>query len=58
MYLIFCEYDYYCQGWEEASGYFLIYADSFELACTKLCQQGSDDPSAKAFRNFKNCTIK
>ena len=57
MYLIFCEYDEYCQGWEATSGYFLVYADSFEAACNKLSQCYSP-LDYTAFRNFKDCTIK
>lgn len=35
-FLIHCKYEYYCQGWEETHGYFLVTAESFEKACRKL----------------------
>ena len=34
--LISCYYEYYCQGWEETHGYFLVRADTFSAACEKL----------------------
>jgi hypothetical protein len=56
MYLIYCDYDTWCQGWEEASGYFLVSADSFGQACEKLqtCSKFQDKTN---FRNFDDCTI-
>lgn len=50
-YLIRCVYDYYCQGYEETFGYFLVKASSFENACIKI---GNKVANA---REFENCTI-
>jgi hypothetical protein len=36
LWLIACSYDEYCQGYERNSGYWLVYADSFEQACEML----------------------
>jgi len=35
-FLIECHYEYYCQGYEDTYGSFLVYAASFEEACLKL----------------------
>jgi len=32
-FLIYCTYEYYCQGYEDTQGYWLVTARSFELAC-------------------------
>lgn len=52
-YLIYCEYDYYCQGWEATRGYFLVYADSFEEAVSKLKSSGL----AENVRHERNMTV-
>lgn len=35
-YLVYCEYDYYCQGTESTYGYFLVEATHWEDACNKV----------------------
>ena len=57
MYLIYCDYDTWCQGWEPASGYFLVEANSFEHACEKL-QGCTTFTNKQDFRNFDDCTVK
>ena len=54
--LIFCEYDHYCQGWETVSGSFLVYSDTFENACAKLHRLGMTIEAENA-RNFRNLTL-
>jgi hypothetical protein len=49
--LVRCEYDYYCQGWEDTYGYFLVYADSFKDSCSKLAKR------LKNARHFEDCTV-
>lgn len=51
LFLLFCDYEYYCQGYENTYGYFLVYAEDFADACTKLKRE---IPSA---HNIKNKTI-
>lgn len=55
-YLIYCDYDYYCQGMEKASGYRLVVAETFEHACNKLYAM-TDGFNFSNPRNFKNMTI-
>ena len=50
-FLIYCQYDYYCQGTESTWGYFLVSSYSFEQACMKIVR---DIPGA---RDFENKTI-
>ena len=50
-YLINCEHEVFCQGYERVREDFLIYADSFERACDKL-YNSLEDP-----RFFENKTI-
>jgi hypothetical protein len=50
-YLIQCRYEYYCQGYEETFGYFLVYAKSFEEGCNKLSK------ILQNAHNFENMTI-
>ena len=50
-FLVLCRYEYYCQGYEEAWGYFLVEADTFDIACSKLKKQ------LQNARDFKNHTI-
>jgi len=50
-YLINCEHEIFCQGFERVREDFLIYADSFERACDKL-YKSLEDP-----RFFENKTI-
>ena len=54
--LVECTYDYWCQGWEDTRGYFLVYADSYETACDKVigltATKGVNNP-----RDFENKTI-
>jgi len=54
--LIECDYDHWCQGWEKAHGLFLVRADSFEAACVKL-EAGFRTAVRENPRNFINCTI-
>ena len=35
-FLIHCTYEYYCQGYEDTQGYWLVTANSFEDACEIL----------------------
>ena len=35
-YLLYCQYEVYCQGFEDEWGYFLVYANSQEEAERKL----------------------
>lgn len=52
-YLIYCQYDYYCQGTESTWGYFLVYAGTYEDALCKLqTSKLVENP-----RNFQNKTI-
>lgn len=50
-YLISCWYTVYCQGSEEAFGYFLVRARDYQEALNKL-RNKLEDP-----RDFHNCTI-
>lgn len=50
-YLISCYYEYFCQGWEETFGYFLVNADCWENACEKL------NKKLRNPRDFVNCNI-
>ena len=50
-FLISCDYEYYCQGFEETYGYFLVSASTFEEACKKLESNLSDAT------NFHNCNV-
>lgn len=50
-FLVYCQYDYYCQGIESTWGYFLVEATHFEDACNKIrCHKANT-------RNFENRTI-
>jgi hypothetical protein len=51
MYLVEFHYDAYCQGWEDAWTFVLVYANSFEEACAKI-KEDYDNAS-----QFKNKTI-
>lgn len=50
-YLIKFVYDSYCQGYEDATEYALVYAVYFEDACKKIQAQ------YKNARDFENLTI-
>lgn len=50
-FLIFCEYDYYCQGIESTWGYFLVEATHYENACNKVRTR------VEKARNFEDRTI-
>jgi len=52
-YLISCDYEYYCQGYEWTNGIVLVHADSFEQACQKII----DNKDYYHAENFKNLTI-
>lgn len=55
-FLIYCEYDYDCQGMDDTFGYFLVRAKSFEEACRKL-KAREDNYFFSNPRNFQNHTI-
>jgi hypothetical protein len=50
-FLIYCTYEYYCQGYEDTQGYFLVTATSFEEAC------GIIRINLRNARNFENKTL-
>lgn len=50
-FLIQCRYEYYCQGYEDTYGYFLVYAKSYDEACAKLSKK------LRNARSFENMTI-
>lgn len=50
-YLVYCEYDYYCQGIESTYGYFLVEATHWEDACNKV------RANVENARNFENKNI-
>lgn len=35
-FLVYCHYDYYCQGTDDTWGYFLVKARTFQEACRKV----------------------
>ena len=51
MILVECTWDHYCQGYEDASGYFLVKARDFEEACRKL------EVKLYNARDFRNQTV-
>ena len=51
LYLIKFTYDHYCQGYEDAVEYLLVYASSFEVACEKIPHK------YRCARDFENLTI-
>ena len=51
VYLINCDYEEWCQGWDNVNGYFLVYAPSFDEACSYL------ENELRKPQNFRNCTI-
>jgi hypothetical protein len=44
-------YTYWCQGWEETTGYVLVYAKDFDEAIIKIKAQYHEAS------NFENCTL-
>ena len=50
-FLVCCNYDEYCQGYEETWGYFLVTASSFKDAVKKL-KKKLVNPD-----NFKDCDV-
>lgn len=50
-YLIKFTYEYYCQGYEEATESVLVYAYSFEQACSYISMKYNDT------KNFENMTM-
>ncbi len=50
-FLISFTYDGYCQGYEEMNETLLVYAESFDDACTKISYKRANP------RNFKNLTL-
>lgn len=50
-FLVYCQYDYYCQGIESTWGYFLVTAKTFAEACAKV-QENEENA-----RDFENKTI-
>jgi len=55
-FLVFCEFDTFCQGWERDWGYFLVLASDFPFACTKL-KEHSIDKGENNPRGFRNHTV-
>jgi len=55
-YLIFCEWDYYCQGWDDTYGYFLVTADTFSQACAKVVKH-LEEQGMRNVRGFENRTV-
>lgn len=54
MYLVYFEYDHYCQGYEDAHERILVRdAESFDEACRQIMTNGEWERP----RNFKNKTI-
>ena len=51
-FLVYCEYEYYCQGMEKTWGYFLVTAPDFETACDKVYVK-----TKHSARHFENMTI-
>jgi len=37
-FLIYCTYEYYCQGYEDTQGYYLVTATNFDEACEIIKQ--------------------
>ena len=50
-FLVYCNYDEYCQGYEETWGYFLVTASSFKDAVEKL-KKKLVNPD-----NFRDCNV-
>ena len=61
MYLIQFDYEYYCQGWEDAVMIVLVRnATSFEDACKQILEKSVDFAHAREWtnpKNFVNLTI-
>lgn len=54
MFLVQFEYEYYCQGWEWATGYVLVKnVRTFEEAVLKI----KNTKKYESAKNFKNLTI-
>lgn len=51
-YLISCTHQTYCQGWENCTEDFLVYAESYERACTIL------EENLNHVVGFRNKTLK
>ena len=50
-FLVYCTYEYYCQGYEDTQGYFLVTAKTFEEAC------GIIQENVRNARDFENKTL-
>ena len=57
-FLISCNFEEYCQGWEETYGWFLVRAETYEQACFKLrTALGEGTTDTRNVHNFRNCTV-
>ena len=57
MFLIECDYTYYCQGAEDGHGFFLVAAIDFESAVFKLRDRYSKSQEIWDIRECKDRTI-
>jgi hypothetical protein len=52
--LISCQYDFYSKGWSNITGHFLVSANSFEEACSKITEFMSDHSGMKNPTGFSH----
>jgi hypothetical protein len=53
-FLIYCKYDYWCQGVESTWGYFFVEANSFDGACYKLSESKKFKNAGLGYSNFRD----